>query len=153
VRDLSYELRPPALNDLGLVQTVFHYCMDFQEKTGVQVDFFSAGIDEKRLDPDAQINLYRMVQEALNNIKKHAEAGNAVVRMVACSPHLILRIEDDGKGFDVTKRLALLTNERRMGLRSIEERVKHLKGKMTLRSAPGRGTRVLVELPLREELS
>jgi PAS domain S-box-containing protein len=151
VRDLSYELRPPALNDLGLVQAVFQYCVEFQEKTGVQVDFFSAGIDEKRLDPDTEINLYRMVQEALNNIRKHAEAGNAVVRLVACSPNVILRIEDDGKGFDVKRRLALLTTERRMGLRSIEERVKHLKGRMTLRSTPGRGTRVMVELPLKEK--
>jgi PAS domain S-box-containing protein len=151
VRDLSYELRPPVLTDLGLVKAVFQYCMEFQEKTGVQVDFFSAGIDEKRLDPDTQINLYRMVQEGLNNIKKHADAGNAVVRLVASSPDVILRIEDDGKGFDVKKRLALLTTEKRMGLRSIEERVKHLKGRMTLRSTPGRGTRVMMELPLKEE--
>ena len=115
VRDLSYELRPPALNDLGLVQAVFQYCEEFQEKTGVQVDFFSAGIDEKRLDPDTVINLYRMVQEGLNNIKKHAEEGNAVIRLVASSPDVILRIEDDGKGFDVKKRLALLTAEKRMG--------------------------------------
>jgi PAS domain S-box-containing protein len=151
VRDLSYELRPPALNDLGLVQALFQYCVEFQEKSGVAVDFFSAGIDEKRFDPDTQINLYRMVQEGLNNIRKHADARNAVVRLVASSPHVILRIEDDGKGFDVKKRLALLTTEKRMGLRSIEERVKHLKGRMTVRSTPGRGTSVMVEIPLKEE--
>lgn len=150
VRDLSYELRPPALSDLGLVKAVFQYCEEFQGKTGIQVDFFSAGIDDKRIDPDTQINLYRMVQEGLNNIRKHAEAEKAVVRLVASSPDVILRIEDDGKGFDVEKRMALLTTEKRMGLRSIEERVKHLKGRMTLRSTPGRGTRVMVELPLKE---
>jgi signal transduction histidine kinase len=74
-----------------------------------------------------------------------------MVRLVASSPDVILRIEDDGKGFDVEKRMALLTAEKRMGLRSIEERVKHLKGRMTLRSTPGRGTHVMVELPLKEK--
>jgi signal transduction histidine kinase len=147
VRDLSYDLRPPALDDLGLVQAVSHYCQDFSEKSGVRVEFFSAGLEKTRLDFDTGINLYRMVQESLNNIQKHADARTATVRLVASFPNIILRVEDDGKGFDVEKRLASLTDEKRMGLRSIEERVKLLQGRIRIRSSPGTGTTILVEIP------
>jgi PAS domain S-box-containing protein len=151
VRDLSYDLRPPALDDLGLVQAVSQYCQDFSEKSGVRVEFFSAGVEKMTLDFDTEINLYRMVQEGLNNIQKHAEAANATVRLVASFPHIILRIEDDGKGFDVEQRLASLTEEKRMGLRSIEERVKLLQGRIKIRSSPGMGTTILIEIPWEAE--
>jgi len=151
VRDLSYDLRPPGLDDLGLVQAVSQYCQDFSEKSGVRVEFFSAGVEKMTLDFDTEINLYRMVQEGLNNIQKHAEAANAAVRLVASFPNIILRIEDDGKGFDVEQRLASLTEEKRMGLRSIEERVKLLQGRIKIRSSPGMGTTILVEIPWEAE--
>ena len=101
VRDLSYDLRPPALDQLGTSEAVSQYCEDFSEKTGLTVRFNSAGMQGLRLDFDTEINLYRLVQEGLNNVAKHAAAGSVTVKLVSAYPSIILRIEDDGKGFDV----------------------------------------------------
>ena len=151
VRDLSYDLLPPNLDQFGLARSIFHSCEDFSEKTGLSVDFASAGMDDLRLDFDMEINLYRLIQEGLNNIRKHADARNAIIRLLASFPYLILRIEDDGKGFDVKQRLANITNEKRMGLRSMEERVSLLQGNMEIKSRPGKGTRILIEVPYKKE--
>jgi PAS domain S-box-containing protein len=151
VRDLSYDLRPPGLDQLGLVRTIFQYCEDFSLKSGVKVAFYSAGVDDLRLNFDTEINLYRLIQEGLNNVKKHAEANRVTIRMVASFPNIILRIEDDGKGFDVEKRWASAINEKRMGLQSMEERVGLLNGKMRIQSRPKSGTRILVEIPYKEK--
>ena len=151
VRDLAYDLRPPSLDQLGLVRTVFQYCEDFSEKSGVRVDFFSAAMDDRKLGFDTEINLYRLIQEALNNIKKHAEARRVTINLVASSPSIILRIEDDGRGFDMDDRLVTAMTEKRMGLRSMEERVSLLQGKMRIQSRPTRGTRIFVEVPYKEK--
>lgn len=151
VRDLAYDLRPHSLDQLGLVQTIFQYCEDFSEKTGLSIDFTSAGMDELNLDFDTEINLYRLVQEGLMNINKHADATHATLRLVTSFPTIILRIEDDGKGFDVKDRLITAMNEKRMGLRSMEERVSLLGGKMKIGSRPGKGTKIFVEIPIKRE--
>jgi PAS domain S-box-containing protein len=153
IRDLSYDLRPPSLDQLGLVRTILQYAHDFSEKTGLSVDFTSAGMDHLRLDFDTDINLYRLVQEGLMNIQKHADARHVSIRLVASYPNIILRIEDDGKGFDVKERLVTALNEKRMGLRSMEERVNLLEGKIRIQSRPGKGTKVLIEVPYEEKKS
>ena len=149
VRDLSYDLRPPVLDEMGLVEALSQYCQDFSENNGIDVDFSAAGMKDMNLDFDTEINLYRMVQEGLTNIKKHADAGHVVIKLIAASPNIILRIEDDGKGFDVEERLANITSEKRMGIRSIEERVKLLQGEMVLRSKPKQGTKIFIKFPYR----
>jgi PAS domain S-box-containing protein len=153
IRDLSYDLRPPSLDQLGLVRTILQYAHDFSEKTGLSVDFTSAGMDHLRLDFDTDINLYRLVQEGLMNIQKHADARHVSIRLVASYPNIILRIKDDGKGFDVKERLVTALNEKRMGLRSMEERVRLLEGKIRIQSRPGKGTKVLIEVPYEEKKS
>ncbi len=153
IRDLSNDLRPPSLDQLGMVRTIFQYCEDFSEKTGLSVDFTSAGMDDLRLDFDTEINLYRLIQEGLNNIRKHADANLAKIRLVLSSPNIILRIEDDGKGFDVKNRLVAAQNEKRMGLRSMKERASLLKGAMRIQSHPGKGTKILIEVPYEEKKS
>jgi signal transduction histidine kinase len=90
-------------------------------------------------------------EEGLNNVKKHAEADRVTIRMVASFPNIILRIEDDGKGFDVEKRWATAVNEKRMGLQSMKERVGLLNGKMRIQSRPNSGTKILVEIPYKEK--
>ena len=87
VRGLAYDLRPPGLDQLGLVRTVFLYCEDFSQGSGVEVDFFSAGMEDLVLDFDTEINLYRLIQEGLRNIQAHAHATRATVRLLASSPH------------------------------------------------------------------
>jgi len=147
VRDLAYDLRPPGLDQLGIIQTIFQYCEDFSEKTGLSVDFSSAGMENLNLDADMKINLYRLVQEGLINIRKHAEARQVTVKLTAAFPNIILRIKDDGKGFDVNERLLSAQNEKRMGLRSMEERVGLLGGKMNIKSNSTEGTSIFIKFP------
>ena len=147
VRDIAYGLRPSSLDQLGLVRTIYQHCEDFSDKTGLNVDFNSAGMDELKLDFDTEINLYRLVQESLNNIMKHADAKQVTIKLVASFPKIILRIEDDGKGFDKKNRLAAATSEKRMGVRSMKERVSLLNGKMRINSRPAKGTKIFIEVP------
>jgi signal transduction histidine kinase len=149
VRDLAYDLKPPGL-EMGIAPAMSMLCCDFSEKTGIQVDFIAAGIDKLRLGFDFQINLYRMIQEGLNNIHKHAQAKRAAVKLTAAHPHLLLRIEDDGRGFDVEKRAREIDSEKRMGLRSLKERAGLLGGVMAVTSRIGLGTRILIKLPCKE---
>jgi PAS domain S-box-containing protein len=151
VRDMSYDLRPPGLDQFGIGSTIYQYCKDFSKKTQIAIDYNDAGMDNIKLDPNIEINIYRLVQEGLNNIRKHADANHAVIKLVSSYPNIILRIEDNGKGFDVKKRLAGLTSEKRMGLRSMEERVNLLEGSMIVTSNPGKGTKILIEIPLKEK--
>ena len=153
IRDLSYDLRPPSLDQLGLVRTILEYAHEFSEKTGLSVDVTSAGMDRLKLDSVVEINLYRLIQEGLNNISKHARANSATIRLIASFPNIILRIEDDGEGFDVKNRLVAAQNEKRMGLGNMRERVNLLNGAMTLKSRPGKGTRILIEVPYEEKKS
>jgi PAS domain S-box-containing protein len=150
VRDLSYDLHPPGMDQLGLVRTVNQYCEDFSEKNNVSVDFYTAGMKDLKLDFDTEINLYRLIQEGLNNIKKHAKAGHVVIRLVASSPNIILRIEDNGQGFDVERRLASSFKEKRLGLSSMEERVRLLQGTLRIKSRPSKGTSLFIEVPCKE---
>ncbi|MDL1959364.1 MAG: PAS domain S-box protein [Deltaproteobacteria bacterium] len=153
VRDLAYSLRPTSLNQLGLAKTILRYCEEFFCRTGVKIEFFPAGLDDLELDSDTEIILYRLIQEGLNNVKKHADATNATIRLVASFPNIILRIEDNGKGFDAQNRLASSINEKHMGLRSMEERVALLGGKMRIESRPMQGTKILIEVPSKGEKS
>lgn len=151
VRKMAYGLRPVGLNQRGLVRTVAQYCEDFSAKNRLKVDFFSAGIDEIKMDIDTKIMFYRLIQEGLNNIKTHACAGSAVIKLVESFPDIILRIEDNGKGFDVKKQLTGSFDEKQMGLRIMQERVGFLNGKIKIESRPMHGTKILIEVPCMEK--
>jgi PAS domain S-box-containing protein len=151
VRDMSYDLHPASLEELGLVQTVRQYCDEFAEKYSLEIELFSVGLDGIEMDSDTEISLYRFIQEGLNNIRKHAEASHVIIRLSASFPYIMLRIEDNGKGFDVQKQLGAAFREKRMGLRSMEQRVVFLRGKMEIDSSPTRGTRILAKIPYTEK--
>jgi PAS domain S-box-containing protein len=151
VRDLSYDLRPPGLDEMGLVTEIEIYCEEFYEKTGLKIDFQSAGMHKLNLTADTKIHLYRLIQEGLNNIHKHADAGQVTIKLVGASPNIILRIEDDGKGFDVKARKLALDNEKRMGLRSMQERVNLLQGQMMIQSRQMKGTKIFIKLAYLEQ--
>ncbi len=151
VRDMSYELTPPGLKEFGFSQTVNSFCEDFSKRTGLTVNFSCTAVDQLPLDYDMRINLYRLIQEGLNNIKKHAQARTGFVTVVAAHPNLILRIEDDGIGFDVQQRAGQLSNEKRMGLRSMNERVGLLGGTMKIQSQPMKGTKIFIKIPIPEK--
>lgn len=147
VRELSYDLRPPGLTQLGLAQTVAQLCEQFGEASGVQVDFQISGLDEVEPEYNVAINCYRIIQEALSNVKKHAKAKTVQVRLIASFPKIIVRIRDNGVGFDVAARSTEVVAERRMGLRNMEKRATLLDGMMTIESFPGKGTLIIVALP------
>ena len=151
VRDKAYGLHPPSLREFGLAYTVQEYCEEFAGKNSLKVDFFSVGMDDLELDFDTEIAFYRLVQEGLTNIKKHAGASQVIVRLSASYSHIMLHIEDNGKGFEVNNRLAAALNERRMGIWSMEQRVAFLNGEMKIESDPMLGTRILIKVPHREE--
>ena len=151
VRTMAYDLRPPGLEKLGLVETIYQFCEDFTQRWGVPIDFQSAGLRGMQLDYGIQINLYRLVQEGLTNIRKHAAAGQVTLKLVAAFPNIILRIKDNGCGFDVKARAAATGQEKRMGLRSMQERVTLMNGKLKLQSKPGQGTKVTITLPFVEK--
>jgi len=151
VRNLAYDLRPPALDEMGLVKALEIYCEEFSKNSGLKVDFQSAGIHKLIFDSNTEIHFYRLVQEGLNNIRKHAHATRATIKMVGSSPNIILRIEDDGKGFDVKARELKLDKEKRMGLRSMKERVNLLQGRMTIQSRPMKGTKILITYPFKKK--
>jgi PAS domain S-box-containing protein len=153
VRDVSYDLRPPALDEMGLVETLVQYCSDFSENNGINVDFHSAGMKKLKLDFDTEINLYRLIQEGLTNIKKHADADHVTIKLVAAFPDIILRIKDNGKGFNVQKRMATLTKEKRMGIHSMVQRAKLLHGEMEIQSRPMQGTKISIRLPYKDNNS
>ncbi|MFZ0242751.1 MAG: PAS domain S-box protein [Desulfobacterales bacterium] len=151
VRNLAYGLRPPGLEDIGLLRTLVTLCEEFAEGTGIDVGFQTAGLKDVALDPFVDINLYRLIQEGLNNVRKHAAASRVVIKLVGSHPNVILRIIDNGRGFDVQAREKALNNEKRMGLRSMKERVMLLQGIMEVRSHPGKGTSIYIRFPHQEK--
>ena len=151
VRDLAYNLRPPGLDQWGLVETVLRYCEDFSERNAVEVEFFSVGLDQMKLDFDTEIALYRLIQEAMNNIGKHSHASHVTVTLSASFPRIILRIEDNGRGFEMDKDLDQATREQHMGLQIMRERVALLDGTMKIESRLNQGTKIWVEVPYREK--
>jgi signal transduction histidine kinase len=151
VRNLSYDLRPPGLEEFGLLQTLATLCEEFSESTGIEVDFQTAGLKNSSLGSFIEINLYRLIQEGLNNVRKHAAAGRVMIKLVGSHPNIILRIIDDGRGFDVRDRQRALDAEKRLGLRSMKERVSLLQGRMELRSRLGKGTSIHIRFPRQEK--
>lgn len=147
IRELAYNLRPPGLDQLGIIKTLSQLCSEFSSAYKIKTDFQSWGIDGLRLSSETQINLYRLLQEALSNVKRHSEANNVNIKLVSSHPNIILRVEDDGKGFNVDQRVEEAVNEKRMGLQGMHERARMLGGRMKIISRPGEGTKIIIEVP------
>ncbi len=143
VRALSAELRPAMLDDLGLVPTLRWFCEQFQERTGLCVTFETTGPAERCTGPIASA-AYRIVQEALTNVARHAQTQLASVRVGCDAQALTVRIEDRGVGFDPAAKLALRAS---VGLLGMRERATLLGGRLTIDSEPGAGTRLMAVIP------
>jgi len=146
VRDLSRLLHPSALDDLGLVAALESQFADFRRRHGIAVDFAHEGFDSRRGEA-VERAVYRIVQEALTNVARHAHAHTVHVRLSAASGTCRVVVEDDGIGFDVAD--AEQPGRRRgLGLLGIRERVSQLRGSVQIESGTIGGTRIAVELPL-----
>lgn len=143
IRNLAVELRPPVLDDLGLIAAVRKYLTQFEQRHGITVTFNRTG--DQVHDPTAMA-MYRVLQESLTNIVKHAEAHHVDITMNICENHLELVISDDGKGFDV-KALESSRKENRLGLYGMRERAELLGGTLSIRSTPEHGTVITVVVP------
>lgn len=151
VRHLSAGLRPPSLEKLGLVEALRDLCHRFTSLHQLNINFKSAGFKELKLDKDTEINLYRIAQEALNNMAKHAKASEGSVRLIASHPTLRLRISDNGTGFDQQTYESMSPTNPHLGLLGMAERIDLLNGKFVVNSSPGSGTVIIAEVPFSQK--
>jgi signal transduction histidine kinase len=142
VRRLAVQLRPKALDDFGLVAAVERLVQTFSEATAIRVDF-EAQLGVGRLPAEVETTLYRIVQEALTNIVKHAGASRVSILLVRRSGTATVVIEDDGQGFDQAE-----LREEGMGIIGMRERVELHEGRLTVESTPGSGATLAAEVPL-----
>jgi two-component system, NarL family, sensor histidine kinase DevS len=142
VRRLAVELRPKALDDFGLAPALERLTQNFVEQTGLKLDL-ETRLGDERLPPETETALYRMIQEGLTNVVKHAQAGTVSVVVTNGRGAVTALLEDDGRGFD-----ADATHEG-MGLAGMRERLALLGGKLRIESRPGAGTTLVAEVPLR----
>jgi signal transduction histidine kinase/ligand-binding sensor domain-containing protein len=145
VRQISYNLRPYELDRLGLTKTIESMIERANNFTDITFTGILDNID-KMFPPETGINIYRIIQESLNNVIKHSGAGKVIVRVTKHSSYIYLSISDNGKGFDM--RSHRMSSERNgFGLKGIEERVKLLGGEFNIDSEPGKGTLIEIVIP------
>ena len=141
VRRLAVELRPKALDDFGLVPALERLTEGFSEQTGIAVDLEAS---RRRATPaEVETALYRIVQEALTNVAKHAEANAVSIVLTRHGRRVTAVIEDDGRGFDPRR-----AGQDRFGLQGMRERVALLGGNLRIESQPGAATTLVVQLPV-----
>ncbi len=151
VRQMSIDLRPSVLDDHGLVVALTRYTQDYGARHHVPVDFQTVGLNGERLSPPIETALYRIVQEALTNVAKYAQARHVSVLLEKRSDQISAIVEDDGRGFDVESALSSATLNRRLGLYGMQERAALCGGTVTIESQAGGGTSVFVRIPINEQ--
>lgn len=144
LHDLALQLRPSVLDDLGLSAALERSASNFARRHQVHVDLAIRGLDETRLPPETETALYRIVQEALTNVARHAAAETVSVLVEHRDGRVRAIIEDDGRGFDPSS----VGRDGRLGLYGIRERVELLDGTLTVESSPGQGTSLFVDVPV-----
>jgi signal transduction histidine kinase len=140
VRNIALLLRPSMLDDLGLAAALEWQGREVSRRSEMEVSVESEGVPED-LPDEYKIYIYRLVQEALTNAVRHSGARNAKVVVERLANSIVVRVTDDGRGFDPVR-------SRGMGILGMEERVKHLGGVLRVESQPGKGATVAAELPL-----
>ena len=143
VRRLAVELRPKALDDFGLVAALERLTDNFAEQTGMTVEFVPNLPGDGRFPPEVETALYRLVQESLTNIVKHARATSVSIVLTAKAGSVAVIIEDDGIGFEPERE-----SGDGIGLLGMRERVGLFGGRLVLESRPGAGTTIVAEVPL-----
>lgn len=147
LRSVIRDLRPAVLDDLGLVSAARWYARSKLEAEGILVDFQADG-EALPLSPEMNITLFRIIQEAVNNISRHAHAQHAFILLGMEGDEVILDIKDDGIGFQVAGNTAEAIYLNHWGLAGIQERINLVNGQMVVESAPGKGTHLQVRAPL-----
>jgi signal transduction histidine kinase len=141
VRKISSELRPSLLDDLGLIPALEWYAEEFEKRFNIGVHFDS-GLNGLNISPKVATGLFRIYQESLTNIARHADAKKVTATLTIVDNQLLLIVSDDGKGFDKSP------NKKTLGLLGMKERALMIGGKLEIKSEPGKGTRVLISVPV-----
>lgn len=149
MRELSLNLRPSMLDDLGLVPTLRWYVKRYAKRLNFEVEFEAIDFEE-RPTAEVETTLYRVVQEALTNVARHAQANKVRICLERKEANVIASIEDDGQGFDVEAVTGHEALEQGVGLLGIRERVASVGGNFSIQSQPGQGTRLTIEMPWRD---
>lgn len=150
IRELALDLRPPMLDDLGLVPTLRWYLKRYSTRLKIETELILIGLDT-RLASEIETALYRVSQEALTNTAKHAAASKVCVELTYHASTVNVAIADNGRGFDVAEVLARAGQPHGMGLLSMRERVTLLGGTFDLAVQPGQGTRLTFSIPLEQQ--
>ena len=149
IHKLIYELRPTLLDDLGLVSAIRWLADNSLGAAGVTVSIKTSG-RERRLAPKLETTLFRAIQEAVNNIARHAQAKNAIIGLRFKKTVIRVHIRDDGRGFDVKEAISSKVRPRGLGLLGMKERVELINGTLSIRSYQGGGgTEIDIEIPLK----
>jgi two-component system sensor histidine kinase UhpB len=149
VRALSHELRPPLIDEMGWEPALSWLCESMSQRTELPIRYACHGPSD-RLDPSLELTAYRVVQEALANVVRHAQATHAAVEAALGPETLTIQIEDDGVGFDLNALHDGRAAQMGLGLLGMQERVELVQGEVTIETRPGKGTRVTVCLPRKE---
>jgi len=150
LRDIIFDLRPMSLDDLGLLPTLHAYVSKFSDETGIklELDLFRQSAE---IDPIVEVAIFRIIQEALSNIKKHAKATHTVIRMQINDGILNATISDNGVGFDYDRRQKYnqeSTGAGGFGIYGMRQRAELLKGELNLESQLGKGTKIVLNIPV-----
>ncbi len=145
VREISLDLRPPMLDDIGLVHTLMWHFDRYTNQTNIRVHFKQSEVERKRFTMEVETAIYRIIQEALTNVARHADVSEVTVLLWSDQQTLNLEIEDKGKGFNPEE---VLASDKTFGLIGIRERVALLGGRLMINSSPGAGTYLKVEIPM-----
>jgi len=147
IRLFSRDLRPPMIDDLGLIPSLEWLTGQFDNESGANVELKVVGT-VRRLSPEADLLLFRIVQEALNNVRRHAEASLVEVTLRFSDGRLIVVVKDNGKGFRLPDSVGDLSRSGKLGLAGIEERTRLLGATLKVASEPGQGSTITVEMPI-----
>jgi signal transduction histidine kinase len=150
-RDLhrvALELRPAALDDLGLVKAIRNLTERWSAHCHIEVDFEAGKYDSTGLSSEIETTLYRVIQEALNNVAKHSGARHVSLVLRRATDHVQTIIEDDGRGFDPASAPSAASGHGRLGLLGIQERLGIIGGSLDVESAPTRGVTLIVRIPI-----
>ena len=147
VRRIIYDLRPMSIDDLGLKPTLQKYIESFSQQYNLRIELKIRGEEPQIKDSNIILIVFRVVQESLNNIRKHSQATSASVQLECIDGNLTVRIKDDGKGFDLSSLGETAADGGGFGVLGMKERVELMEGTFNIDSAIGTGTTVRIQLP------
>ncbi|HYV22560.1 MAG TPA: sensor histidine kinase [Candidatus Bathyarchaeia archaeon] len=148
VRAMIYDLRPPELSELGLAEAIRNYASEWEARCGIKVAS-QLDLKDTGLTPMAELAVYRVMQEALQNVHKHAHASTVGMAWSRANDNWVLHVTDDGMGFDLVK---AARHKKSVGLLSMRERAELIGGSLQIQSTPGKGTAVTLLLPVEKKV-